>query len=105
MELEKSNDWRSLCEQHSLDPDEVRIVAERFDMYTSYTESTAGSALPLERWYKWYRIEKLSEGHAATGAPPAGCSVSADASGRVEVLGEPEFLRLLQLYRESVPDR
>ncbi|SVB07086.1 uncharacterized protein METZ01_LOCUS159940 [marine metagenome] len=91
------NEWITLCSRYGLDAVEVQIVSERYDMYKDYTSSGTGKALPLARWYKWYRIEKLSEGHAAIGD----CSVDPEAISRKQVLGEADFLQILELYRNT----
>ena len=101
MHAEDHNGWLSLCSQYGLDPDEVRIVSGRYDMYKDYNDTDSSTALPLDRWYRWYRIEKLAEGHAAIGASVAGCSVDPGAEVRQQVLGEAEFLQVLKLYRET----
>ena len=99
MSVDVQNEWISLCAGYGLDADEVRIVSGRYDMYKDYTDSGTSTALPLERWYKWYRIEKLVEGHAAIGGSIAGCSVDPEAASRQQVLGEADFLQVLKLYR------
>jgi len=95
-------DWQAEAREIGLDPDEIRRVSDRYDMYASYTASQDAEVLPLDRWYKWYRIEKLSEGHGMIQPPAQGCSVSADAPGDLpsgEVVSEKAFLQLLTLYR------
>jgi hypothetical protein len=99
MMINDQNEWVSLCTSYGLDPDEIRIVSGRYDMYEDYTDSS--TALPLERWYKWYRIEKLAEGHAAIGGSVAGCSIEPEAAARQQVLGEADFLQVLELYRKT----
>lgn len=97
MPPDTQNEWITLCKRYGLDAAEVQIVSERYDMYKNYTYTSTGSALPLARWYKWYRIEKLSEGHAAIGD----CSVDPEAISRQQVLGEADFLEILELYRKT----
>lgn len=98
-------EWRTRAARLGLDPQEVKSVSRRYDMYQTYTDAQGGNTLPLARWYKWYRIEKLSEGHAMLSPPAAGCSVSADALSSGGVVSEADFLTLLELYRASVrPD-
>ncbi len=92
-------DWRQTCEQMGLDPQELRKVSSRYDMYQTYTVDKTGECLPLERWYKWYRIEKLSEGHAARTPPADGCSIGPDTAASEPVISERDFLQLLQMYR------
>ena len=93
-------DWRQQCQLLGLDPLEVKKVSSRYDMYKNYTEKQTGEFLALERWYKWYRIEKLSEGHASRTPPADGCSVGPDSDGDAEpVISEAAFLTLLKLFR------
>ena len=94
-------DWRAECERVGLDPNEVRKVSARYNMYRDYTLEQTGDCLPLERWYKWYRVEKLSEGHATSTPPAADCSVGPDAAAPAPVVSGPEFLRILELCRDS----
>jgi len=95
-------DWRKLASSYGLDPYEVIRVSERYDMYYNYTSKLDTELLELPRWYKWYRIEKLSEGHAMTQAPAEGCSVTEASPGQLPespAASEQQFLELLQLYR------
>ena len=97
--------WRQRCVELGLDPQEVKSVSSRYDMYKKFTDENGGNALPVPRWYKWYRVEKLSEGHAMLSPPVAGCSVGAETESQGPVISEPDFLALLQLYRtETLPD-
>ncbi len=99
----EDQEWRARAEALGLDPQEVRAVSHRYDMYKSYTDAHGGNTLPLSRWYKWYRVEKLSEGHALLSPPVAGCSVGSETSANGIVIGEQEFLELLELYRSPEP--
>jgi hypothetical protein len=93
------NNWRARCKALGLDPHEVKSVSTRFDMYHNYHVQQQAEALDLPRWYKWYRVEKLSEGHAMLTPPEQGCSVGPDIEADGPVVTETEFLALLQLYR------
>ena len=97
-----ASNWRQRCGELGLDPQEVKSVSKRYDMYHEYTRTRSAELLDLERWYKWYRIEKLSEGHAMLTPPEPGCSVSSDLGAPTEgegVVSEADFLQLLRLYR------
>ena len=97
--------WRQRCAELGLDPQEVKSVSSRYEMYRRYTDEQGGNTLPLARWYKWYRVEKLSEGHAMLTPPVAGCSVESETGSPGPVVSEADFLSILQLYRElSGPD-
>ena len=91
--------WRQFSSELGLDPQEVKSVSKRYDMYKSYTDEQGGNTLPLARWYKWYRVEKLSEGHAMLQPPEPGCSVGPEIDESGTTVSEADFLRLLELYR------
>jgi hypothetical protein len=101
---QSENEWRARSLAAGLDPHEVKSVSRRYDMYREYTEAHGGNTLPLARWYKWYRVEKLSEGHAMLSPPAAGCSVGESVAQPGGVISEPDFLELLELYRASCRD-
>ena len=93
--------WRERCRDFGLEPHEVKAVSQRYDMYQRYTDERGGDTLPLERWYTWYRVEKLSEGHAMRSPPVQGCSVGPEVEAGGPVVSEQDFLQLLLAYRES----
>jgi hypothetical protein len=93
--------WRTRCKQLGLDPQEVKSVASRYGMYQSYTAQQGVEVLDLPRWYKWYRVEKLSEGHAMQSPPEQGCSVGPETQSQGPVISEHDFLALLQDYRAT----
>jgi len=95
--------WLIDAKSLGLDPDEIRRVSERYDMHRDYNTKLEAEVLPLERWYRWYRIEKISEGHGMIQPPAQGCSVSEAAPAELpagDVVSESRFLALLELYRE-----
>jgi hypothetical protein len=98
---ESPENWRTRCKNLSLDPQEVKSVSSRFDMYRSYTEQQGAEVLDLPRWYKWYRVEKLSEGHAMQSPPEQGCSVGPETEAQGPVISEQDFLILLKAYRAA----
>ncbi len=93
--------WRERCKELGLDPQELKSVSSRYEMYKSFTDAQGGETLGLARWYKWYRVEKLSEGHAMVTPPVQGCSVGPEIETTAPVIGEPDFLQLLELYRAA----
>ncbi len=95
--------WRQRCISLGLEPQEVKSVSSRFDMYKRYTDEQGGDTLPLDRWYKWYRVEKISEGHGMLAPPVEGCSIGPDTNASGPVVSETDFLELLQLYRSPTP--
>ena len=96
-----SEHWRDRCAELGLDPQEVKAVSSRYDMYRKYTDAQGGDTLPLPRWYKWYRVEKLSEGHAMRTPPEVGCSITTAAPAAGAVVSEGDFLQLLEAYRQA----
>ena len=101
MQNPASSPWRARCAELGLDPQEVKSVSKRYDMYQRYTDDQGGDTLPLERWYKWYRVEKLSEGHAMLTPPEQDCSVQVGAERTGPVVSEQDFLQLVLLYRQK----
>ena len=96
--------WRQRCREIGLDPQEVKSVSKRYDMYKEFTDNQGGKTLDLPRWYKWYRVEKLSEGHAMLTPPAQGCSIDSSAGSPQAdgpVISEAEFLALLEGFRAS----
>ena len=91
-------DWKAQCLEWGIDPDEVRLVSQRYDMYRNYWQGKGRQGLPLERWFNWYRTEKVSE----AGDPAAsGCSVDPN-SANASTLGNPAlFLKVLRSHREE----
>lgn len=94
-----SLNWRERCRELGLDPHEVKSVSNRYDMYQRFTDDQGGDTLPLPRWYKWYRVEKLSEGHAMLAPPVEGCSIGPDTAQQGPVVSAEDFLALLENYR------
>ncbi len=93
--------WQEKSLSYGLDPEEVTRVYQRYAMHKSYNEKVDAEVLPLGRWYKWYRVEKLSEGHAMTQAPAEGCSVTEASPGQIPIgplATETQYLELLELY-------
>jgi hypothetical protein len=100
-----NSNWRQQCKAIGLDPQEVKSVAKRFAMYKTYTDAQGGNTLELPDWYKWYRVEKLSEGHANLTPPGQGCSIESSTDNpeaRSTIVGETEFLALLEAYRATL---
>ena len=104
MNAHAQSGWRSRCNALGLDPQEIKSVSQRYDMYRRYTDDQGTEILPLARWYKWYRVEKLSEGHAMLTPPVADCSVGPEVQADGPVISEADFLALLRLYRGEPAD-
>ena len=92
--------WRQRCSELGLDPQEVKSVSQRYDMYKRYHDERGSDTLPLDRWYTWYRVEKISEGHAMLAPPEQACSVGSEVVTDGPIVTEQDFYELLQLYRE-----
>jgi hypothetical protein len=101
MTTDPTFNWRARCKQLGLEPQEVKSVSSRFDMYRDYTEQQQAEVLDLPRWYGWYRVEKLSEGHAMQVPPEQGCSVGPETEAQGPVVSEQDFLQLLHAYRAN----
>lgn len=83
-------------------------MSRRYDMYRDYNQQQGTEMLELGRWYKWYRVEKLSEGHAMLRPPEQGCSIQPDGAAPDQdapVVSEHEFLALLENYRATAARR
>ncbi len=94
--------WRARARSLGLDPQEVKKVSSRYDMYRDFTDAQENAeTLDLERWYKWYRVEKISEGHGLMEPPVQGCSIEPGVESSGEVISEADFLDLLKTYRQG----
>lgn len=91
-------DWKSQCQEWGIDPEEVRIVSRRYDMYRDYWEGKGREGLPLDRWFSWYHTEKASE----AGDPTAsGCSVAPDSVNASTLNHPARFLQVLKRHRDD----
>jgi len=96
-----TSSWRARAHELGLDPQEVKNVSSRYDMYRSYHQERGSDTLPLDRWYRWYRVEKLSDGHAMLAPPEPGCSVGSEVVTDGPIVTEEAFYQLLLQYRDS----
>lgn len=99
----ETQDWEGMCQTAGIDPDEVRLVYARYEAYRRFTEHASGEAIPLERWFRFYHLEKTSEGIQAGAPTPGGCSADGDAVNDACLRRPAEFLRVLRAY-ESAPE-
>jgi hypothetical protein len=97
MERDPERDWQAMCLGERIDPAEVRLVYERYAAYRRFTEQGTRAALPLERWFHFYHLEKTSEGIQA-GSPVAGCAADGDAVNDACLSRPRAFLRVLSAY-------
>lgn len=86
-----------MCSQANIDPDEVRLVFERYEAYREFTDNGGGGAIQLEQWFRFYHREKSSEGNRA-GPAPGGCSADGDAVDNACLQKPAEFLLVLTAY-------
>ncbi len=102
MTTTQPSQWRQRAKALGLNPQEIKSVSSRYDMYKQFTDAQDGAeTLDLQRWYKWYRVEKLSEGHAMTTPPEQGCSIGPDTAEQGPVISVQDFLQLLMQYRAN----
>jgi hypothetical protein len=95
-------DWQAICRTEAINPEEVRLIFERYDAYRQFTRGGAGEAIPLEVWFRFYHREKTSEGVQA-GPLPGGCSADGDAVNNACLLKPAEFLRALTAFEAGRP--
>jgi len=68
-----------------------------FDAYRGFTERNAGASLPVGQWFRFYYLEKNSEGLQA-GAPASGCSADGDAVNDACLRQPGAFCAVLEAY-------
>ncbi len=89
--------WLEICRESRIDPEEVRLVFARYDAYRKYTSSSRSTPIAIDQWFRFYHMEKASEGEQAQPAP-SGCSVDSDAVNNACIKRPTEFLKVLQAY-------
>lgn len=89
--------WLELCRTSGIDPQEVRLIYDRYDAYREFTGKNTGSAIPVEQWFRFYHLEKNSEGMQA-GALVDGCSADGDAVNNACLRRPGAFLEVLKAY-------
>ena len=95
--------WLELCRHEAIDPEEVRLVFARYEAYRQFTEKSQASSIPLDQWFRFYHMEKASEGEQ-TGPAPSGCSVDSDAVNNACISRPGPFLVVLTAYRAEESD-
>jgi hypothetical protein len=90
-------DWMQMCGEEGISPDEVRLVFDRYDAYRRYSDGGDTSSIALEQWFRFYHMEKASEGDHA-GPAPTGCSVDSDAVNNACIKRPGPFLVILKAY-------
>lgn len=91
------SDWEALARSHRIDPAEVRLVYERYAAHLRFATAGAADPIALRRWFRFYHMEKSSEGEQ-TGPAPSACSVDSDAVNNACIRRPREFLEVLQAY-------
>jgi hypothetical protein len=89
--------WRDLAREHRIDPDEVRLVFARYDAQRQFHARSRGDPIALGQWFRFYRMEKSTEGSQA-GPAASGCSVDSDAVNDACIERPVEFLAVLEAY-------
>lgn len=103
MNLTQRKDWQARCRAAGMDPDEVAMVADRYAAYRRYNAAAGG--LPLEGWFRFYRLEKESElGDNAQGLVSS-CSATGEGNAHQYLSNPGSFLALVRDYLalEEVP--
>lgn len=99
----KATDWRELARQHQIDPEEVRMAFGRFDAQRQFRARTGHEPIGLSQWFRFYRLEKATEGRQA-GPVPGGCSIDSAAAIDACIERPVEFLQVLQACMEAEAD-
>jgi hypothetical protein len=97
MSVAAGTPWQALARSHGIDPDEVRLVYERYEAHRQFAGRGSGEPIELARWFGFYRMEKASEGEQA-GPAPSGCSVDSDAVNNACISRPAEFLAVLKAF-------
>ena len=95
-----ATDWLALCREEKIDPEEVRLVFARYDAYRRFRRGSVDDSGGLDQWFRFYHMEKASEGEQA-GPAPSGCSVDSDAVNNACIKRPAQFLMALQAYLAS----
>lgn len=90
-------DWMSFCSAEGIDPEEVRMVFARYDAYRQFNKTKQGASISLGQWFRFYHLEKASEGREV-GPAPSGCSVDSDAVNNACISRPGPFLVALKAY-------
>jgi len=93
------SDWQSLATEKRIDPDEGRLVFERYDAQRRFNQGR-GTPLALEQWFRFYHLEKSGEGEQSQPAP-SGCSVDSDAVNNACISRPADFLLVLRAYAST----
>lgn len=94
--------WLQLAGAHQIDPEEVRVVFDRYDAQRQFHAQGRGEPIALAQWFQFYRMEKATEGRQA-GPAPGGCSVDSGAVNDACIERPAEFLAVLEAYAASAP--
>ncbi len=97
MSTQSQPGWEALAARRQIDPDEVRLVYARYAAQHRHAQAGQREPLPLQRWFRFYVLEKSSEGRQA-GPVPGGCSVGSDAVNHACIERPQAFLEVLVAY-------
>jgi hypothetical protein len=93
------SDWQALARDKQIDPDEVRLVFDRYDAQRRFSQGR-GAPLALDQWFRFYHLEKSGEGEQLQPAP-SGCSVDSDAVNNACIRRPAEFFEVLKAYASA----
>ena len=99
----KAKDWRELALRHQIDPEEVRMAFDRFDAQRQFRAKTGHEPIGLSQWFRFYRLEKVTEGRQA-GPTPGGCSIDSAAVIDACIERPAKFLQVLQACVDAEAD-
>jgi hypothetical protein len=99
----EGQNWMDLAREHRIDPDEVRLVFDRYDAQRRFYAQGRAEPMGLDQWFQFYRMEKASEGQQS-GPVPSGCSVDSGAVNDACIEKPAEFLQVLRAYRHDPGD-
>ncbi len=93
--------WEARARDLRIDPQEVRLVFNRYAARLRYAEQRQIEPIALEQWFRFYHMEKTTEGQQAE-AVPGGFPAESDAVDDGACITRPrEFLELLRAYAQE----
>ena len=98
--MDDNTRWETQARERRIDPQEVRLVYDRYAARLRYAEQHQIEPISLAQWFRFYHMEKTTEGQQA-GDVPGGCSADGDAVNDACIRRPREFLELLQAYAQE----
>ncbi|MDJ0927801.1 MAG: hypothetical protein QNJ73_09135 [Gammaproteobacteria bacterium] len=97
MSQSPDQNWQALAATHRIDPVEVQVVHERYAAHRRYAASGQGEPIALADWFRFYHLEKSSEGEQA-GPAPGSFGADSDTINNACLKRPREFLEVLLAY-------